>query len=393
MAYSPLPVTEDAAPPPAPAPAGSTLQTAIYMVLWIISSNFTILFNKYLIDTIGFGYPILLTCWHLVFAAVVTQILARTTTLLDSRHQLPISGRFFIRTILPIGIVSSGSLVCSNVVYLYLSVAFIQMLKAASPVAVLFTSWAMGVADPTMTAIVNVLCIVAGVGLASAGEVDMSMIGTVIQLAGIMFEALRVVLIQKMLSNEGLKMDALVGLYYYAPVCAVMNLVVGAALEMPHFKYEDLERAGFMMLILNAAVALLLNFTSMVLIGKTSGLVTTLTGIFKNILLIGCSVLFWHTKISTIQVVGYSVSLAGLIHYSFGTEKILGALKGALAMVTGAVGAASVSGEKFRPSRRMRIGLVIAFITLLSICIFLAYMRHIEASPLEWVWSTTGGTV
>ncbi|CRK42343.1 hypothetical protein BN1723_000756 [Verticillium longisporum] len=60
MAYSPLPVTEDAAPPPAPAPAGSTLQTAIYMVandedsLWIISSNFTILFNKYLIDTIGF---------------------------------------------------------------------------------------------------------------------------------------------------------------------------------------------------------------------------------------------------------------------------------------------------------------------------------------------------
>ncbi|KAG7133896.1 sugar phosphate/phosphate translocator like protein [Verticillium longisporum] len=251
----------------------------------------------------------------------------------------------------------------------------------------------MGVADPTMTAIVNVLCIVAGVGLASAGEVDMSMVGTVIQLAGIMFEALRVVLIQKMLSNEGLKMDALVGLYYYAPVCAVMNLVVGAALEMPHFKYEDLERAGFMMLILNAAVALLLNFTSMVLIGKTSGLVTTLTGIFKNILLIGCSVLFWHTKISTIQVVGYSVSLAGLIHYSFGTEKILGALKGALAMVTGAFGAASVSGEKFRPSRRMRIGLVIAFITVLSICIFLAYMRHIEASPLEWVWSTTGGTV
>lgn len=35
----------------------------------------------------------------------------------------------YIRTILPIGIVYSLSLICGNLTYLYLSVAFIQMLK------------------------------------------------------------------------------------------------------------------------------------------------------------------------------------------------------------------------------------------------------------------------
>lgn len=37
--------------------------------------------------------------------------------------------RTYLRTVVPIGILYSASLVCSNAVYLYLSVAFIQMLK------------------------------------------------------------------------------------------------------------------------------------------------------------------------------------------------------------------------------------------------------------------------
>ena len=38
--------------------------------------------------------------------------------------------RMFLRSILPIGVLFSGSLILSNKAYLYLSVPFIQMLKA-----------------------------------------------------------------------------------------------------------------------------------------------------------------------------------------------------------------------------------------------------------------------
>lgn len=209
---------------------------------------------------------IILTCWHLVFATIATQLLARTTSLLDSRHTLPLNRRLYVRTILPIGVFYSGSLVFSNVVYVYLSVAFIQMLKSASPVIVLGVSWLWGVADPTYSQLSTILVIVCGVALSSFGEIQFSWIGFFFQLGGTVFEAVRLVMIQVMLSGEGLKMDPLVGLYYYAPVCAAMNFLVACVSEVPKFKFEDAVNAGFGMLFLNAAIAFILNVASVFLV-------------------------------------------------------------------------------------------------------------------------------
>lgn len=65
----------------------------------------------------------------MVFATFMTQVLARTTTLLDGRKTVKMTGRVYLRAILPIGFFFSLSLICGNKAYLYLSVAFIQMLK------------------------------------------------------------------------------------------------------------------------------------------------------------------------------------------------------------------------------------------------------------------------
>ena len=59
----------------------------------------------------------------------MTQILARTTSLLDGRKTVKMTGRVYLRAIVPIGLMFSLSLICGNMTYLYLSVAFIQMLK------------------------------------------------------------------------------------------------------------------------------------------------------------------------------------------------------------------------------------------------------------------------
>lgn len=72
---------------------------------------------------------IVLTTWHLTFATIMTQVLARTTNLLDGRKTVKMTGRVYFRAIFPIGVFFSLSLICGNVTYLYLSVAFIQMLK------------------------------------------------------------------------------------------------------------------------------------------------------------------------------------------------------------------------------------------------------------------------
>lgn len=77
-------------------------------------------------------YPVILTTYHLTFATVMTQLLARYTTLLDGRKTVKMTGRVYLRAIVPIGFFFSLSLICGNLTYLYLSVAFIQMLKVGA---------------------------------------------------------------------------------------------------------------------------------------------------------------------------------------------------------------------------------------------------------------------
>jgi hypothetical protein len=61
------------------------------------------------------------------FATLATQILSRTTDLIDRSTRM--NARLYVKAIIPIGLLFSLSLILSNVVYLYLSMAFVQMLK------------------------------------------------------------------------------------------------------------------------------------------------------------------------------------------------------------------------------------------------------------------------
>lgn len=65
----------------------------------------------------------------MAFATVVTQVLARTTSLFDGRHQVKMTPLAFVTRVMPIGVMHCGSMVAHNLIYLYLSVPLIQMLK------------------------------------------------------------------------------------------------------------------------------------------------------------------------------------------------------------------------------------------------------------------------
>lgn len=217
----------------------------------------------------------------------MTQLLARYTTLIP-RPKIPITGRLYLRTILPIGLLYTISLVCSNLVYLTLSVAFIQMLKAIAPVTTLLISWAFALSHPRMSTLVNILVIAAGVALSSIGEVSFAWSGFLIHVFGTIAESSRLLLIQNLLKGRPREekdnvngddndveaagqsgiagMNPLVGLYYFAPVCALLNGLVALLVEMPGFDPADLQRVGVSTLGLNSVVAFLLNVAGVFLV-------------------------------------------------------------------------------------------------------------------------------
>lgn len=67
-----------------------------------------------------------------------------------------------------------------------------------------------------------------------------------------------------------------------------------------------------LVLLSNAFVAFLLNVAAVFLVGAGSGLVLTLAGVFKDILLITGSVLIFGTTITPLQVIGTAASVSSL---------------------------------------------------------------------------------
>lgn len=131
---------------------------------------------------------------------------------------------------------------------------------------VLLTTWVMRVAEPNMKTLANVSMIVVGVIIASFGEIQFVLIGFIFQILGIVFEAIRLTMVQRLLSGSEFKMDPLVSLYYFAPACAIFNGVIALMLEAPKMSLADFERVGYFALLANAFVAFGLNVSVVFLV-------------------------------------------------------------------------------------------------------------------------------
>ncbi|WFD48484.1 hypothetical protein GLX27_003154 [Malassezia furfur] len=298
-------------PQPAVAAASKPkMHPAVIIGIWIALSSSVIVYNKYILDNLKYPFPVFLTTFHMAFAAIGTRLLARYTTLLKGLNNVEMTTERWTRNILPIGALFSGSLVFSNMAYLTLSVSFIQMLKAFTPVAVLLISFAFGLKKLSGTLTGIVMMISVGVCLASYGETEFNMTGFTYQVLAIAFESTRLVMVQVLL--QGLKMDPLVSLYYFAPVCAALNMVILPFAE-GWAPFAALSQLGPFVLLSNAGVAFGLNIASVFLIGAASSLTLTLAGVLKDILLILGSMFLLGSSVTGLQFFGYAIALGGLV--------------------------------------------------------------------------------
>ncbi|EPS60359.1 hypothetical protein M569_14445, partial [Genlisea aurea] len=158
-----------------------------YVAVWIFLSFAVIVYNKYILDRkmYGWPYPISLTMIHMLFCSSLAYLLVRVLKLVDP---VSMSWDLYLKSVLPIGLLYSLSLWLSNSAYIYLSVSFIQMLKALMPVAVysigvLFKKEAFK--SETMA---NMVSISIGVGIAAYGEARLDPWGVILQLGAVAFE-------------------------------------------------------------------------------------------------------------------------------------------------------------------------------------------------------------
>lgn len=77
------------------------------------------------------------------------------------------------------------TLFLGNILYLYLTVAFIEMSRASLPVTTMLGLWLARLETPT-SAVVRAVCLTAvGCGIAAYGEVHLSIIGGMLMIANL----------------------------------------------------------------------------------------------------------------------------------------------------------------------------------------------------------------
>ncbi|KAK4687214.1 hypothetical protein P7C73_g2903, partial [Tremellales sp. Uapishka_1] len=220
---------------------------------------------------------------------------------MDGLETINMTQDLYVKSIIPIGILFSGSLILSNMAYLSLSVSFIQMLKVHSDTRdVLQRNLTT---PPQAFTPVAILLISATFKLQSLNQ--------------------KLILIVVLIST-----GCALGKSYGYPLSPLLNLTL-SQLRTERYTSRCLDSSanqlqssiGPLVLMSNAAVAFGLNVAAVFLIGAAGGLVLTLAGVFKDILLISASCLFFGSAITPIQIFGYALALSGLVAYKTASSK------------------------------------------------------------------------
>ncbi|WZZ24129.1 hypothetical protein YC2023_007530 [Brassica napus] len=286
-----------------------------YVAIWIFLSFTVIVYNKYILDKkmYNWPFPITLTMIHMAFCSSLAVLLIKVFKVVEP---VSMSRETYLRSVVPIGALYSLSLWLSNSAYIYLSVSFIQMLKALMPVAV----YSIGVLlkkesfrSETMT---NMLSISFGVAIAAYGEAKFDTWGVMLQLGAVAFEATRLVLIQILLTSKGINLNPITSLYYVAPCCLGFLFFPWIFVELPVLRETSSFHFDFVVFGTNSVCAFALNLAVFLLVGKTSALTMNVAGVVKDWLLIAFSWSVIKDTVTPLNLFGYGLAFLGVAYYN-----------------------------------------------------------------------------
>ncbi|KAG5559432.1 hypothetical protein RHGRI_009091 [Rhododendron griersonianum] len=286
-----------------------------YVAIWIFLSFTVIVFNKYILDRKMFNwpFPISLTMIHMAFCSSIAYLLVRVFRVVEP---VSMSRDLYLRSVVPIGALYSLSLWFSNSAYIYLSVSFIQMLKALMPVAVYSIGVLLKKDNFKSDTMANMVSISIGVAIAAYGEAKFDTWGVVLQLGAVAFEATRLVMIQILLTSKGITLNPITSLYYVAPCCLVFLSVPWIFVEYPLLRETSSFHFDFWIFGTNSLCAFALNLAVFLLVGKTSALTMNVAGVVKDWLLIAFSWSVIKDVVTPVNLLGYGVAFLGVAYYN-----------------------------------------------------------------------------
>jgi len=272
--------------------------------------------NKYLLTTGHFHYPIMLTTMHQLASSICCAVLVRGCVVVPLQHD--VTWRVWRTNIFAVGLTTTAALCTGNASYLYLTVAFVEILKGFTPVVTMMMQSAFGEPLPNCRIAAAVLMISFGTAISSFGEMHLSLPGLLLMLASVYCEATRLMLTQRLLLH--MNFHVLEGLYYMSPASAICALTVACVLELPRFetsKFLAALPATWHLFLANALLGFLVNVVSFLVIKRTNVVMLKLLAISRNALVVFAGIILFSEHVSAVQFVGYAISLTFFAVYNY----------------------------------------------------------------------------
>jgi len=303
------------------APKGvGTVKAVAACLLYMFIGPILVKVNNSILNDIGFAFPMAVASLGLISTSIFSHaiVLSKCSKFVELEHTETVTTRFYLTRVVPVGVTMALTLALGNTVYLHLGVALIQMLKAFTPVIVMLGLMLSNIEFPTHPVAMAVVGISIGTAINCAGGSSYTTLGLMIMLGSEVFEAVRLVLTQFLLTN--LKFSIIEGQYWLAPASAISLVAFSAFLEWPTILRENklaVVSEHMHLFVASALMGLLVNYVSFLVVQTTSSITLKILNTLRNVGFVMFQVIFAGEIITQQQFVGYGVTLVAFGFYNY----------------------------------------------------------------------------
>jgi solute carrier family 35 protein E3 len=287
------------------------------LALSVSSSVSIVIVNKYLISTLGFPYVTCLTATHMAVTAVALRVAARVKLLEPKGIEKRALAKF--------AALNGVSVAFLNLSLGFNSVGFYQMTKLAiipCTVSIQQAFYGKSFSNEVKAALATLLL---GVAVATVTDARVNFLGTTVSLLAVATTCVSQIWTNTMQKEHGVNSTQL--LYAASPYMAAILAAVALPLDVgltsassgsaPNVFSNDGGSTGAIVFVasLTCVIAVLVNFSTFLVIGKCDAVTYQVLGHLKTVLVLAFGFFALGDPMSFKNVLGIGVALLGMVAY------------------------------------------------------------------------------
>ncbi|XP_011021021.1 PREDICTED: uncharacterized membrane protein At1g06890-like [Populus euphratica] len=287
------------------------LGTVGALSLSVVSSVSIVICNKALISTLGFTFATTLTSWHLL----VTFCSLHVALCMKLFEHKP----FDARAVMGFGILNGISIGLLNLSLGFNSVGFYQMTKLAIIPCTVLLETLFFRKQFSRNIQLSLSILLMGVGIATVTDLQLNVLGSVLSLLAVLTTCVAQIMTNTI--QKKFKVSSTQLLYQSCPYQALTLFIVGPFLDglltnknVFAFKYTP---QVLFFIVLSCLISVSVNFSTFLVIGKTSPVTYQVLGHLKTCLVLAFGYVLLRDPFSWRNILGILIAVVGMVLYSY----------------------------------------------------------------------------